>query len=78
MIAGLPKIVSKTPLGSLPRGVFSLGGKTVNEIHGIRTLAKSLLLLISLLFCFATPAYALDITLQWDANTEPDLAGYRV
>lgn len=25
-----------------------------------------------------TPAYALDITLQWDANRESDVAGYRL
>ena len=25
-----------------------------------------------------SPSYALNVTLAWDANTEPDLAGYRV
>ena len=34
-------------------------------------------LIISILFlCFQTTSYALDITLQWDANTEPDLDHY--
>ena len=33
---------------------------------------------IALLFCLATPAYALDVTLQWDANTESNLAGYKI
>ena len=28
-------------------------------------------------FCIAS-GYAMDITLQWDTNTEPDLAGYEV
>jgi len=33
---------------------------------------------IPLLFCFVTPCYAADVTLQWDANTEPDLGAYKV
>ena len=31
-----------------------------------------------LLVCCMTPCYAFDITLEWDANTEPDVLGYRV
>ena len=35
--------------------------------------------LFPLLFFFAvTQSYALDVTLGWDANAEPDLAGYKV
>ena len=30
------------------------------------------------LLALAFTAYAADVTLQWDANTESDLAGYRV
>ena len=33
---------------------------------------------IALLFCFVTPCHAMDITLAWDANTEPNLAGYMI
>lgn len=33
---------------------------------------------IALLFCLVTPCHAMDITLAWDANTEPNLAGYMV
>jgi hypothetical protein len=39
---------------------------------------KPAFLTIALVFCLATPAYALDVTLQWDANTETNLAGYKV
>ena len=39
---------------------------------------KRLMLLIAMFFVWGIPAYALDITLQWDANTEEDLAGYKV
>jgi len=36
------------------------------------------ILLFPLLFFFAlSQSFALDVTLRWDANTEPDLAGYK-
>jgi hypothetical protein len=38
----------------------------------------SIPLFSALLFFFVTPCYALDITLAWDANTEPALAGYKI
>ena len=36
-----------------------------------------ILSLIFLSFCLATTVHAIDITLQWAPNNEPDLAGYR-
>jgi len=30
------------------------------------------------LFWVITPAYAMNVTLQWDPNTEPNLAGYKI
>ena len=39
---------------------------------------KRLMLLILMFLAWCTPSYALDITLQWDANTEEDLDGYKV
>ena len=44
----------------------------------MRIFLKPTFLSIALLFCLATPAYALDVTLQWDANSESNLAGYKV
>jgi Ca-dependent carbohydrate-binding module xylan-binding/K319L-like, PKD domain len=36
-------------------------------------------LLLNLVFLFiVTSGYAMDVTLQWDPNSEPDLAGYRL
>jgi hypothetical protein len=35
-------------------------------------------LCIVLYFTGANSAHAADITLQWDANTEPDLSGYKI
>ena len=49
----------------------------VNGIHKKRTFGKSFLLSIAILFCFATPAYALDVTLQWDANQDT-VTGYYI
>ena len=49
--------------------------------HGINrrsAFRKRLGLLILMFLVWCTPAYALDITLQWNANTETDLAGYMV
>ena len=37
-----------------------------------------LLLFPLLIFFAAIQGYALDVTLEWDANSEPDLAGYRL
>ena len=33
---------------------------------------------IAALICFLTPSYAKDVTLAWDANTETNLAGYKI
>ena len=33
---------------------------------------------IAILIYSSNPSYALDVTLAWDANTEPDLAGYGI
>ena len=49
----------------------------VNGIHKKRSFGKSLLLLVAILFFFATPAYALDVTLQWDANQDT-VTGYYI
>ena len=39
---------------------------------------KVILLCIPLIFFLAEPCCAMDATLQWSANTEPDIAGYKI
>jgi hypothetical protein len=39
---------------------------------------KLLLALYALLFLFTGFCFAADVTLQWDSNTESDLAGYKI
>ena len=39
---------------------------------------KAILLFTILFSCLTTPTYGIDITLQWNSNTEPDLEGYKV
>jgi len=39
---------------------------------------RLILFFIPIFFCFASSVYAVDVTLEWGANGEPDLAGYRV
>ena len=39
----------------------------------MKTIFLTLIILLFPVFCFAA-----DVTLQWDPNTEPDLAGYYV
>jgi hypothetical protein len=42
------------------------------------TLGKYILLFIPLFFGFVLPVYAVNVTLQWNPNSELNLAGYRV
>ena len=60
-----------------PKGNFAQG----NTMRGVFNILSpwKVILLFPLLFFFAvSQSYALDVTLQWDANTESDLAGYKV
>jgi len=36
------------------------------------------LIVCFLTLCFHGSSFAADVTLQWDANSEPDLAGYKI
>jgi hypothetical protein len=69
----------------MPRGVFFVGNRFLKM--GSKKKRRDQMMnfkkcagfsVIALLFCFVTPCHAMDITLAWDANTEPNLAGYRV
>jgi len=51
----------------------------MRRVLNILSLFMVLLLPAVLFFFFITPSYATtDVTLQWDANTDPDLAGYKI
>jgi hypothetical protein len=53
-----------------------MGGTAMININVISY--RKVIFLTFLFFLFTYQSYALDITLQWDANTQPDLAGYKV
>lgn len=39
---------------------------------------KLILLFLFIFFCFVSSLHAMDISLQWTPNSEPDVAGYKV
>ena len=39
---------------------------------------KKFIMVLIAIFCLTVSAYGVDIKLAWDANTEPDLAGYKI
>ncbi len=39
---------------------------------------KNVLLTIAIMVCFQSYSFAADVTLQWDANTESNLKGYKL
>ena len=51
---------------------------SMRKILNILSLYMGLLVSAVLFFSFITPGYAMDVTLQWDANSEPDLNHYVV
>ena len=58
---------------------FVLTSKFYNgKVQSMLNNLKFILSFIFLFFFFVTPVYAIDITLQWTPNNEPNLAGYRV
>jgi hypothetical protein len=50
----------------------------MRKILDIIPFCKIAFIICALFFCFRATGYAADVTLQWDANTESDLAGYKV
>jgi hypothetical protein len=62
----------------MPKGVFFGGTKMMDGLNHTGVFRKRLMLLMAIFFVWGTSSYALDVTLQWDANTEGDLAGYKV
>jgi len=39
---------------------------------------KKLITILAILMLFASTAFAGTVCLEWDANTEPDIAGYKI
>jgi hypothetical protein len=49
-----------------------------NTKKNILNIWKHFLLYILPFFFYLTPSYAIDISFQWDPNSEPEIGGYRV
>ena len=58
--------------------IKSFFGCGINKKFNILTTWNYLLFVVSLFFCFVTSGYAVDVTLKWTPNNEPNLAGYKV
>jgi hypothetical protein len=79
MIAGLPKMAFRTPLGLCAQRRFFCCAKGQGEGEcKMRILGKSIFLTFVGILYLTTSAHALDVTFQWDANKEADLGGYKV
>ena len=69
-------------LPKVPWGVGTVPSFLPGAIRRIEYFSNAILLKICLsfilLFVSMTPAFAGSVNLSWDANTEPDLAGYKV
>jgi hypothetical protein len=49
-----------------------------NKRNNILIIWNYMLFFILIFFCFVTSGHAMDVTLQWTPNNEPNLAGYKV
>jgi len=58
--------------------IKSLLGCTKNKKNNILTTWNYLLFTMLLFFGFVTSGYAIDVTLKWNPNNEPNLSGYKV
>ncbi len=58
-----------------PENLFRYG---TNKRNNILITLNYMLFFILIFFCFVTSGYAMDITLKWTPNNEPNLAGYKV
>ena len=62
----------------MPKGVF-FGREHTERGDQIMIFKRYIwCFVVVFLFWVITPAYGMNVTLQWDANTEPNLAGYKV
>ena len=50
----------------------------MKKVLSILSPLKIILVFLFLFILVLNRSYALDVTLQWDANTEPDLVGYKI
>ena len=76
--AKVKEITKIRSFGSKIAQVKSLFGCGTNKKFNILTTWNYLLSFILLFFCFVTSGYAIDVTLKWTPNNEPNLAGYTV
>ena len=76
--AKIKESLKNRSLGNKIAQITNLFGNAANKKTDMLSIWNYIWAFALFFFCFATSGYAMDVTLQWTPNNEPNLAGYKV